>query len=221
LRQLAALIAKDLRLEARTRQTIALVVVMAVLIVAVLGLGLGPQQLASGYAAPAVLWVAYLFAGVLCFEKTMAMERHDGAMAALLLAPVDRGLIYVAKLVTNLVLMLSIAAVVTPVALVLFGFDLSAAPWQFAVTMLVSMIGFAAVGTLFAAAVSSSSMRGGPLAMLIFPITLPLVLTSTHMLVKLFRDGEAIGGTGLLILIGFALIYLVISWLVFELILEP
>jgi heme exporter protein B len=221
LRQVATLVAKDLRLEARTRQTVGLVVVLAILIVAVLGLGLGPEQLASGYAAPAVLWVAYLFAGVLCFEKTMAMERHDGALAALLLAPVDRAVIYFAKLISNLILMFTIALVVTPVALVLFGFDLSAAPLGFAVTVGVSMIGFAAVGTLFSAAVSSTGSRGGPLAMVIFPITLPLVLASTHLLVKLFRDGQPIGGTAMLILVAFGLIYLVVSWLVFELILEP
>src|SRR5690606_26647612 len=128
----------------------------AILIVTVLGLGLGPQQLASGYAAPAVLWVAYLFAGVLCFERTMAPERHDGALAALLLAPVDRGVIYLAKLVTNLVLMIAVALAVTPVAALLFGFDLTAAPLQFAITILVSIVGFAAVGTLFSAVVSST-----------------------------------------------------------------
>ena len=221
LRQLRTLVAKDLRLEARTRQTVGLVVVMAILIVTVLGLGLGPQQLASGFAAPAVLWVAYLFAGVLCFEKTMACERHDGALAALLLAPVDRGVIYFAKLISNLILIAAIAIVVTPVALVLFGFDLSAAPGAFVVTVGVSMIGFAAIGTLFSAAVNSTGVRGGPLAMVIFPISLPLVLASTHMLIKCFRDGEPITQTALAILVAFALIYLVVSWLVFEMILAP
>jgi ABC-type transport system involved in cytochrome c biogenesis permease component len=129
--------------------------------------------------------------------------------------------IYLAKLISNLILMTAVALVVTPVALLIFGFDLSAAPWQFTITVAVSMIGFAAVGTLFSAAVSSSSMRGGPLAMVIFPIVLPLVLTSTHLLVKLFRDGESITQGALAILIAFGLIYLVVSWLVFELILEP
>jgi ABC-type transport system involved in cytochrome c biogenesis permease component len=55
LHNLATLIAKDLRVEARGRQTIGLVLVLGVLIVVVLGLGLGPQQLASSQVAPAVL----------------------------------------------------------------------------------------------------------------------------------------------------------------------
>jgi len=221
LRQIGLLVAKDLRTEARRRETIGLIIVLGVLIVTVLGLGLGPEQLATGYAAPAVLWVAYLFAGVLCFEKTMANERYDGALAGLLLSPMDRSVIYASKLISNVLLMFMTAFVITPVAIVLFGFDLSAAPFQFAVTMGLAMLGFAAVGTLFAAAVSGSALRGGLLAIAIFPISLPLVIASTQMLVRLFRDGEPIGGGALAILVAFAAIYLVVSWLVFELILEP
>lgn len=220
-RQILLLVGKDLRIEARRREAVGLIVVLGVLIVTVLGLGLGPEQLAGGFAAPAVLWVAYLFSGVLCFEKTMANEQHDGALAGLLLAPIDRAVIYAAKLLSNIALMIAVALIITPVAVVLFRFDLSAAPWQFALIMLLSMIGYAAIGTLFAAAVAGSSLRGGLLAIAIFPISLPLVIASTQMLVRLFRDGQTIGGTGLAVIVAFALIYLVASWLVFEVILEP
>lgn len=221
LRQIALVSGKDLRIEARSRQTLGLVVVLGVLIVVVLGLGLGPQQVASGMAATAVLWVAYLFGGVLCFEKTMAVERHDGALAGLMLAPIDRGVIYAGKLVSNLALMVALALVVTPVAVVMFGFDLSAAPFGFAAIMAGGFIGFAAIGTLFAAAVSSSRLQGGLLALVVFPVSLPLVITSTQMMMRLFGDGEPLGMTGVPVLVAFDAIYLVVSWLVFELILEP
>jgi heme exporter protein B len=221
LRQIALLAGKDLRIEARGRQTIGLVIVLGILIVVVLGLGLMPGQRVAGMDATAILWVAYLFGGVLCFEKTMAVERHDGALAGLLLAPIDRGVIYAGKLVSNLVLMFALAAVVTPVAIVLFNFDLSAAPFSFAAVMVISMIGFAAVGTLFSAAVSSIKMQGGLLAMMVFPVNLPLVVASTKLMINLFRDGVPIGGMGLAILIAFDVVFLVASWLVFELLLEP
>ena len=221
LRQIALVSGKDLLIEARSRQTLGLIVVLGVLIVVVLGLGLGPELVGSGMAATAVLWVAYLFGGVLCFEKTMAVERHDGALAGLMLAPIDRGVIYAGKLLSNLALMVALALVVTPVAVVLFGFDLSAAPLGFVAIMAGGFIGFAAVGTLFAAAVSSTRLQGGLLAMVIFPVSLPLVIVSTQMMMRLFGDGEPLGGTGPAVLIAFDAIYLVVSWLVFELILEP
>jgi heme exporter protein CcmB len=219
--QIAHLIGKDLRIEARGRETIGLVVMLGVLIVVVLGMGLGAGEPVSGFTATAILWVAYLFGGVLCFEKTMSIERGDDALSGLLIAPLDRGVLYAAKLLTNLALMYALAIVVTPVAIVLFRFDLSAAPLGFVIVMALGMLGFAAVGTLFAAAVSSTRLQGGLLALLIFPLTLPVVITSTQLMRRLFEQGESVVGGGLWLLLAFDLIFLVVSWLVFELVLEP
>jgi heme exporter protein B len=216
--QVATLIAKDLRIEARSRQTIGLVIVLGILVVVVLGLGLGQN---SSFAATSVLWVAYLFAGVLCFEKTMGIERADAAMAGLLMAPLDRGLLFVAKLVTNLILMALVACVVTPAGVLFFGFDLSATPWAFVLVMGLSMIGFAAIGTLFSAVVSSSRLAGGLLALVVFPLALPLVISSTQLMLRVFRDGQSLGGSGLAVLLAFDVIFLVASWLLFEVVLEP
>ena len=221
LRQVALLMAKDLRIEARGRQTMGLVVVLGILIIVVLGLGLGAGRPISGFGATAILWVAYLFAGVLCFEKTFAVERSDDALAGLLAAPIDRGVIYLAKLLTNLILIFALAVVITPVAIVLFRFDLSAAPVSFAVVMFLGITGFAAVGTLFSAAVSSTRFQGGLLAMLVFPLSLPVVIVSTQMMRAIFEKGEPLGGQGLATLGAFDIIFLVMSWLVFELVLEP
>lgn len=221
LRQIGLLTGKDLRIELRGRETIGLVVVLGILIIVVLGLGLAAEQKATGVSATAILWVSYLFGGVLCFEKTMAVERHDGALEGLLLAPVDRSVIYASKLLSNLALMLALAVVVTPVAILLFGFDLSAAPGAFALIMVISIIGFAAVGTLFAAAVSSSRLQGGLLAILVLPISLPLVIASTQLLMGVFKQGGELSVQGLGILIAFDAVFLVVSWLVFELIIEP
>jgi heme exporter protein B len=221
LAQLGMLAAKDLRIEARGRQTLSIVLVLGVLIVVVLGIGLGAGRPVDGFQATAILWVAYLFGGVLCFEKTMDVERRDDALAALLMAPIDRGVIYLAKLVTNITLMAGIALVVTPVAVLLFRFDLSAHFWGFALVMALGIVGFAAVGTLFAAAASSTRLQGGLLAMLVFPLCLPLVIASTQMMRDLFQGAGTLNTAGLALIAGFDILVLTVGWLVFELLLEP
>ena len=219
-RQVLLLVGKDLRIEGRTRQTLGLVVVLGILIVSVLALGFSGHTMEAKVATPAILWVAYLFAGVLCFEKTMAVERQDGALAGLLLAPIDRGVIFAAKLLANLVLMLAVAAVITPVGILFFGFDLSPAPGGFVAVIGISMVGFAAVGTLFAALVSSTRLAGGLLALVVFPIVLPLVIASTQIITKMF-DGQAPEKGALAVLVAFDAIFLAASWIVFEVVLEP
>lgn len=220
LRQIGLLVAKDLRIEARTRQTVGLVLVLGVLIVVVLGLGLGTQG-GGGFTATAVLWTAYLFSGVLCFEKTMGVERADAALAGLMMAPVDRSAIFLSKLISNLVLMSCVASVVTLAGVLFFSFDLSKAPGQFVGIMSLGMLGFAAVGTLFSALVSSTRLQGGLLALTVFPLSLPLVIASTQLLLRIFRDGERAGGQPLAVIVAFDVIFMVASWLLFEWILEP
>ena len=219
LRQILLLVGKDLRIEGRTRQTLGLVVVLGILIVSVLALGFSGHPAEAKVGTPAILWVAYLFAGVLCFEKTMAVERQDGALAGLLLAPIDRGVIFAAKLAANLVLMLGVAAVITPVGILFFGFDLGPALGGFVAVIGISMVGFAAVGTLFAALVSSTRLAGGLLALVVFPIVLPLVISSTQILAKMF-DGRKPEATALAVLGAFDAIFLTASWIVFEVVLE-
>src|SRR3954447_15642761 len=138
--QFALLVGKDLRIESRSRQTLGLVIVLGLLIIVVLGLGLGATNNITGLSATAVLWVAYLFSGVLCFEKTMAVERNDAVLAALLMAPLDRGTISLAKLISSLALMLAVAAVITPVGILFFGFDLTPAPLVFTLVMSLSIL---------------------------------------------------------------------------------
>jgi len=220
LEQLLLLVGKDLKIEARSRQTVGLVVVLGLLIVTVLGLGLGGDA-AAGFGATVVLWVAYLFSGVLCFEKTMAVERSDGALAALMLAPTSRATLYFAKLATNLLLMAAVALIITPAGVLFFHFDLSIAPGAFTGVMALSLLGFAAVGTLFAAVVSSSRLQGGLLAMMVFPIALPLVIASTQLMLHRFRDGLPLEPGAVGIIVAFDAIFLTASWLVFEIVLEP
>jgi heme exporter protein B len=224
-RTILVLAAKDLRIEMRTRQSIAVVLVLGVLIVAVLALGLGPGAApggggGGGGGAGAVLWVAYLFGGVLCFERTMATERQDEALDGLLLAPIDRGTIFAAKLLVNLALLLGLAVVVTPVAVALFRFDLSAAPFSFARLTVLGLIGFAAVGTLFAAITSSSRLRGGLLGVLVFPVCLPLVLASSREMADRFTGVHSRGFSGEAVIVAFDVVFLAASWLMFELVLE-
>ena len=115
---------------------------------------------------------------------------------------------------------LGVAIVVTPVGILLFRFDLSAAPLGFIVVMALGLVGFGAVGTLFAAAVTSSRLQGGLLAMLVFPLSLPIVLASTQLMVGLFEQDRPLGA-GVGVLVAFDIVFLVASWLVFEFLLEP
>lgn len=217
LRGATAIIGKDLRLELRTRRTAGLVIVLGLLIVTVLGLGLRPGE--GGRGAAAILWVAYLFSGMLCFERTMSVEREDNALAALVLSPAGPGALYAAKLVANLVMILAVAAVATPVGVAFFGLDLAAPPAQLLAVLGLSLLGLAAVGTLFSAAVSGRR-AGGALPLLVLPLLLPLVLVSTAQLAAL-ESGQSAAPAAMPVLLAFDAIFVTAGWMAYEHILDP
>ena len=220
IKDIALLVAKDLRIESRTRGTVAMLSILGVLFVAVLGLGLGAngkgETLNAGGGG--VLWVAYLFGGALCFEKTIGFDQRDDALGAMLMAPVGRGVIFFAKWIANLLLMLVIASVVTLVAMLLLGVRVAASPLDFVRVVALGLAGFAAVGTLFSGMLASTRVNGGMLAVLILPLCLPLVLTSARLL----NEPAAAGASGLgeSILIAFNIVFVGAGYLTFDLLLE-
>jgi heme exporter protein B len=93
-----AIIWKDLVLEARSRETVASLFVLGVLVLVIFNFAvdIAPDDVAD--VRPGVLWIAIVFSATLALGRAFAIERENGCMTALLLAPVDRGLVFFAKL---------------------------------------------------------------------------------------------------------------------------
>src|SRR3954468_16608826 len=104
-RQIAALVAKDLRLESRRRESLAGVLVFVLLVLVLFQFALDLEREQARQVAPGVLWITLLFAGLLALGRTFAAERDQGTLDGLLLAPVDRSAIYLAKVLATVVFM--------------------------------------------------------------------------------------------------------------------
>ena len=95
-----------------------------------------------------VLWVTFTFAGTLGLNRSMAVEKDRGCLDGLLLAPVDRTVIYFGKMIGNLIFMFIVELVVLPIYSILYNTNLFH-PGLLLVILLGS-IGYVAVGTLLA-----------------------------------------------------------------------
>ena len=121
LRQVGVMVRAATLAELRTRETPVAMVVFALLVLLIFSFAFDlrpgtPPDVLSG-----VLWSAILFSGMLGLGRGFAAERERGTLDGLLLAPVDRSAIYLARLVDNLLLMLVMEAVILPATAVLFN----------------------------------------------------------------------------------------------------
>jgi heme exporter protein B len=171
---------KDVLIEARSRELVYTTVFFAVSCLLVFAFGLVKDGRVVADAAAAMLWIAVAFAGTLALGRTFERERYEDALRALLLAPADRPAIYVGKLLGVVLLMGLVEAVVVPLVALLFQAPLGTAPLLLAALLIAGSIGFAAVGTLFAAMLVRTRSRDVLLPVLLYPMTIPVIIAGVR-----------------------------------------
>jgi heme exporter protein CcmB len=171
---------KDIAIEVKSREILYTTLFFALSCVLVFSFALVRDGRALEDAAAGILWIAIAFAGTLALGRTFERERYGETLRALLLAPAPRPAIYVGKLL-GIVLLLSIAEVLlVPLVALLFQAALFSRPLLLAALLLTGTVGFAAVGTLFAAMLVRSRTRDVMLPILLYPITVPVIIAGVR-----------------------------------------
>jgi heme exporter protein CcmB len=177
---------KDLTVEARSRELIYTTVFFAGACVLVFSFAFVRDGQPVENAAAGVLWVTVTFAGTLTLNRGFEREREGETLRALLLAPIERGSVYLGKLLTVVVLMVSVQAVVVPVIGLLFAAPIGRAPFLLAGLLVTGTVGFASVGTLFAAMLVRAHARDVLLPVVLYPIGVPVVIAGVQGTAAIF-----------------------------------
>jgi heme exporter protein B len=178
MKALAALIWKDLVIEARTRELVTSMSLVAFLALVVLTLALGGSPNLTRAAAPAAVWVTVSFAATLGLARAHALEQEGRAIEGLLATPVSRSVLYLGKCGANLAVVLVLQLVVVAATAVLWpGGFAGHVPWL-VLPLALGAAGFTAIGTLLGAMTAATRLREVLLPVLLLPIALPVVVLS-------------------------------------------
>jgi len=167
---------KDLTVEIRSREIVSTTVFFAISCVLVFAFALVKEGRTVVDAAAGILWIAIAFSGTLALGRTFERERYTDTLRALMLAPADRPAIYIGKLLAVLAMIVAVEALLVPLVALLFQAGLFEAPLLLAAILLSGTLGFAAVGTLFAAMLVRARSRDVLLPVLLYPITIPVII---------------------------------------------
>lgn len=171
---------KDLMVEVRSREIAYTTLFFAVSCVLVFAFALVREGRPPEDGAAAILWISIAFAGTLALGRTFERERQAETLRALLLAPAPRPAVYVGKLLSIVVLLAGAELVLVPLVTLLFQAPLLARPFWLAAIVLAGTIGFASVGTLFAAMLVRARSRDVLLPVLLYPITVPVIIAGVR-----------------------------------------
>ena len=167
---------KDLRVELRSRELVYTTVFFATSCVLVFSFAFVRDGRPLAGVEAGIVWVALAYAGQLALGRAFERELGQDALRALLLAPVERSAIFVGKLLGIVLLMAVVEAAVVFLVTLFFSAALLEHAFWMAALLAAATVGFAAVGTLFAAMLARSQSRAVLLPVLLYPVTIPVLV---------------------------------------------
>ena len=212
---------KDLLIEHRSKETLNALFFFALLLLFVFQFTLGPDRERLAGALPGLLWLGFILSGLLGLGRAFVVERENDCWEALLLAPGDKSAIYVGKLAGNLLLMFIVEAMLLVLFGVFFNLDLVPALPALVVVIGLGTVGFAAIGTLFAAMTTQVRARELLFPVLLLPAQVP-VLLATVKATEAVLLGEPLGAVAhwLKLLAAADVVYVAVGVLTFDFVLE-
>lgn len=211
-----AIVAKDLRIEWRTKESLASFVVLGVLLVVVFTVALDPPPETAPVLAPSVVWATFVFTGLLGVQRGFVLERENDCLAAVLSSPIDPAALYVGKLVANVVLLAVMQALVLPLVAVFLHVDVGTALAGLMVVLLLGNVGFASLATLFAAVAVRARAREVMLPVLLLPLLVPMLIGGVKATQAVLAGGLAAAHEPLAVLGAFDVVFVVAGVLLFE-----
>jgi heme exporter protein B len=215
------MIRKDLLSEYRARRVWPAMLLLGILVALVFTLQMdllpGQQRRIAG----GLLWLAVFFAGILALDRSFALEGEDGCGEGLLLYPLSPTLVYLAKLVVNVLALAALELILIPVFIVLSGVPLWTHPGLLLLVAALGNLGIAAVGTPLSA-LAAKIPRGAHLsALLIFPMVIPVVLAASEATRLIAEDDfGAEGWRWIQFLAAFAVVFVVAGIALFDFLVE-
>ncbi len=221
LRAVLTLVGKDLRQELRSRAVLMATLFFAGITLVIMGFAAGGESETLAAIGPGSLWVALAFAGVITASQSYVNEFEDGAMEQLLLYPLPRAIIYLGKLLANWIYLSTLALILLPVSVLLFGIDLGDRWLLIILVLLLGTLAFSVIGSFYAALTSSLRARESLLPLLMFPVIIPALLAAVGASTELmYYQDTRLALDWLRLLAAFVLVYLVVCVSVFHFLLE-
>ncbi|HZS51108.1 MAG TPA: heme exporter protein CcmB [Bryobacterales bacterium] len=203
---------KDLRVELRSKEVINAALSFALVILLLFSFAFDPSAEETREIAGGLLWLVFIFAGILVLNRSFARETVNDCLDGLVASPLSGAPILLGKAVSNTVLLLVLELVTLPIFGIFYNVRWTVGLGWLLLVLLLGTWGLTVVGTLFSALTVNVSLREAMLPLLVFPITLPILMAAVQLTTTLF-SGEPIAPDmiWLRVLIGCDIIFTVLA----------
>lgn len=216
-----SLIRKDLVIEYRSRQAFVTTLFFGLLVLVVGNFALSVAGDQYPVFAPGILWISFLFSGLLFLNHILYIEKEESTLSGLLISPATPGQIFLGKMLSALLFLVSLEALLFPVFHILFNFSFTIKSlWLFFVIVLAA-VGYCSLGVLFSTMSLNLKNREMILSAILFPVLLPMLVMAVKCSIILLNHLQMSQFySWFKLLIAFDVIFVVLSYWSYHWILE-
>jgi heme exporter protein B len=209
-------LAKDLRLEWRSKDAINGMLFFSLLVVVLFSFAFDPTMAVSRQIAGGILWVALLFASTTALNQTWTRELRNQVLDAQRMAPSAASALFLAKVMANFLFVTMIQVVLGPLFIIFYNLHALGQGWWMAAVLPLALV---VNGTFFAALSLRTRNREMLLPLILFPVSIPALLAMVQS-TSAILTGEFDPGLWINMLAGYDIIFMTLCLLMFETILN-
>jgi heme exporter protein B len=211
---------KDLRVEARSKEVINAALSFALVILLLFSFTFDPAGDEVRAMSGGLLWLVFLFAGILVLNRSFARETVNDCLDGLIASPVSGAAVFFGKVLVNTALLLVLELICLPVFGIFYNMSWIVIFGKLLPVFALGTWGITVIGTVFSALTVNARLRELMLPLLVFPVTVPALMASVRLTTALF-SGQPLGpeAVWLRLLIGFDLIFTLLGLALIELVL--
>jgi heme exporter protein B len=213
----AATLRRDLRIELRARDAINAMVFYAVLVIVIFSFAFDPQDVRPLLGG--VLWLAFLFSGLVSLDRAFLREIPEGVLAGIRLSPASRAALIAGKCSSSFVFILAIECILLPLFAAFFNVPRTAHWGWISITILLGTWAIAINGGYFSAMSTQTRNRALMLPLLLLPVSLPAILAMVEA-TQAYISGTAGLGFALKLLFGYDVIFTTLALALADIVLE-
>src|SRR5882724_1021493 len=214
-----ATLAKDLRLEWRSKDAINSMLFFALLVVVVFSFSFDPNAEESRQIAGGLVWVAFLFAAVVALNQTWARELRNQVLDAYRVSPAPANSLFLAKALGNFVFVAVLELLMTPLFVMFYKLRPLGPAWQLIPIAALGTWAIVVNGTFFAAMSLRTRSREIMLPLLLFPVSIPALLAMVNATTAILT-GEMSAKFWIVLLSTYDVVFTIACLLLFELVLH-
>lgn len=215
----AASLAKDIRLEWRSKDAINSMLFFALLVVVVFSFSFDPNAEESRRIAGGLIWVAFLFAAVVALNQTWARELRNQVLDAYRISPASANSLFLAKALGNFIFVCVLEALMTPLFILFYNLRALGPAWQLLPIAALGTWAIVVNGTFFAALSIRTRSREIMLPLLLFPISIPALLAMVQGTAAVL-GGEFSARFWIALLVTYDVVFTIASLFLFETVLH-